>query len=123
MKIKSARAALIGAVFVLATPAIAAEGAAEPAGPASAVPFGTGAMLGADELQKIAGEADIAMQVRAQNSSTVANNSVGDNSVTGTIGFDGQAFQNLNGLALVSANTGNNVSINSSLNVNVALTP
>jgi hypothetical protein len=109
-------------VLTLATPAWADAGQAEQA-TAAAPLFGTAASVANDELGAITGQADLNMQVRAQNTSTVSNNSVNGNSVTGAIGFDSSAFQNLSGLSVVSANTGNNVSINSSLNVNVALNP
>lgn len=63
------------------------------------------------------------MIVDATNSSEVAHNIINGNSTTGTISFDTSSFQNLNGLSVLSANTGNNVSINASLNVNVAIHP
>ncbi len=72
-------------------------------------------------LQAISGGADLSLAALAEQTGTVTNNSVNGNSVTGTITFDGQAFQNLNGLAVVSANTGNNVSINSTMQVNIAI--
>jgi hypothetical protein len=71
----------------------------------------------------VTGREDTAQEVRAQNTATVSHNSVTGQSQTGTISFDSQSFQNLAGLSLLSANTGNNVSINSSLNVNVAIHP
>jgi hypothetical protein len=79
--------------------------------------------VGAEELSQITGRADTAQQIRAQNSSTVANNTVSGQSETGQINFDAGSFQALAGLSLLSANTGNNVSINSSLNVNVSISP
>jgi hypothetical protein len=75
------------------------------------------------ELSKVVGKADLAQTVRANNSAILTNNQVNGNSVTGGITIDGQALSNLNGLAIISANTGNNVAINSSLNVNVSLHP
>lgn len=75
------------------------------------------------DLSSVRGKADTAMEVRAQNSGTVSNNAVNGQSQTGTISFDSASFQNMAGLSLLSANTGNNVSINSSLNVNVAISP
>lgn len=87
-------------------------------------PFGiAAATLPAGELDKIAGTANVDMEIRALNSSNVSNNSISGNSETGTIAFDSQSFQALSGLSVISANTGNNVAINSSLNVNVALRP
>lgn len=73
------------------------------------------------DLNGITGQSDLAQIVKAENNSVVSGNTVSGNSQTGVINFDGGAFQNLNGLSLLSANTGNNVSINSSLNVNVAI--
>ena len=64
----------------------------------------------------------MALVVNAQNNGTVSGNTIAGDTKTGTIQFDSSSFQNLNGLSLLSANTGNNVSINSSLNVNVAIT-
>jgi hypothetical protein len=90
---------------------------------AQAAPFLAGEALSSRELGGIAGKADTNLEVRAQNSSTVSNNSISGPSQTGTISFDAQAFQHMSGLALLSANTGNNVSINASLNVNVAVRP
>lgn len=101
--------------------------AAATAGPepvaAQGGPFADAAPVGGTALAAITGKADTAMTIRAQNTSTVSNNSVNGQSQTGTISFDAQAFANLNGLSLLSANTGNNVAINSSLNVNVAVQP
>jgi hypothetical protein len=78
------------------------------------------------ELGRVAGREDVVQidqTASVQNTSTVVGNSVNGSSVTGTINFDGAAFQNLNGLSVLSANTGNNVSINAAMNVNVALQP
>lgn len=91
------------------------------AGEAPASPFGSQRAVAATELSKVTGQADVAQEIRAQNTSTVSHNSVSGNSQTGTISFDAQSFQGLNGLSVLSANTGNNVAINASLNVNVAI--
>lgn len=85
--------------------------------------FGADNRVEGKELAEVTGKADTAMEVRAQNTSTVSNNSVVGQSETGTISFDSTSFQNMAGLSLLSANTGNNVSINSSLNVNVSIAP
>lgn len=117
-------AATLLAALGVACPAMAES--SQPAGagePVAVAAFGSVASISDDVLAGITGEANVNMEVRAQNSSNVSNNAVIGNSVTGAIGFDSQAFQNLSGLAVVSANSGNNVSINSSLNVNVALNP
>jgi hypothetical protein len=74
------------------------------------------------DLGKAAGREDTgAMIASATQRNTVANNSVTGNSVTGTVEIDGNAFQNLQGLAVISANSGNNVAINSAMNVTINL--
>ncbi|GGE07524.1 hypothetical protein GCM10011529_12390 [Polymorphobacter glacialis] len=98
---------LAALALVMAAPAIAADSFGAPV---------TDAVLGG-----IAGKADLSQLARADNSSVVSNNSVSGQTTTGALSFGGNAFQNLNGLAVVSANTGNNVSINAALNVNVAI--
>ena len=94
-------------------PAVAAD--------ANATPFGSVQPVGNTDLNGVTGRADLAQVVNAQNNGVVSGNTVTGNSQTGTIHFDSSSFQNLNGLSVLSANTGNNVSINSSLNVNVAI--
>ena len=118
--------ALIGLLAVSASPAAAqghsnsSETTTAPAETAAASPFGEA--VSAKGLASIVGQADINQVVQAENKSEVSHNSV-SNSDTGTIAFDGQAFQSMSGLAIVNANTGNNVSINSSLNVNISIHP
>lgn len=84
-------------------------------------PFGAATIVGNDALGTVTGQADLAQVVEARNTATVSGNNVSGQSQTGTISFDGSSFRDLNGLSLLSANTGNNVAINSSLNVNVAI--
>ena len=74
-------------------------------------------------LRAIAGREDLNQVSQSRNTSTVTDNSVGDNSLTGEIRIDDQAFQNLSGLALLNVNTGNNVAINSAMNVNISINP
>lgn len=72
------------------------------------------------DLGRIAGREDRgAVIASATQRNTVANNSVTGNSVTGNIAIDGNAFQNLQGLAVINANSGNNVAINSAMNVTI----
>ncbi|GGB39371.1 hypothetical protein GCM10011380_31080 [Sphingomonas metalli] len=76
------------------------------------------------DLGAIAGREDHGTQIaQADQRNTVQNNSVTGNSTTGTVTIDGQAFQNLSGLAVISANSGNNVAINSAMNVVINLAP
>ncbi|HEV2567133.1 hypothetical protein [Sphingomonas sp.] len=74
-------------------------------------------------LRVIAGRADTSMLARSEQTSAVSENSVGDNVATGDVRIDAQAFQNLQGLSLLNVNTGNNVSMNSAMNVNIAINP
>ena len=97
---------------VAGTPLMAAE----------ATPFGA-APVTETALGAIAGKAGDPLQIIADNRSVVADNHIVGNVTTGGVSIDGNAFQSLNGLAIVNANTGNNVAINASLNVNVAISP
>ncbi len=75
------------------------------------------------ELGEVAGKTDIAQAIRATNATTLTDNQVNGNSITGVISISDNALSNFNGLAIISANTGNNVAISSSLNVNVSVHP
>lgn len=74
-------------------------------------------------LDKIHGRADLNQIAQSDHVAAVSDSSVSGNSVTGAVAIDGNAFQNLSGLSIVNANTGNNVAINASMNVNIALLP
>lgn len=89
---------------------------AEPLGP-----FGAAKAVEGSALQAASGMANLQQIANANNSSVVAGNSVNGQSVTGQIAIDGQSFQNMNGLSILTANTGNNVSINAAMNVNVSI--
>lgn len=102
------------AIFILAASAAA---------PALAQDAFAAAPVDEAALGAIAGRADTSMLARSTQTSTVAENSVGDNVATGDVRIDAQAFQNLQGLSLLNVNTGNNVSMNSAMNVNIAITP
>jgi len=72
-------------------------------------------------LQGIAGREDVNQISHAEQVAGVSRNSVGDNSITGDAQIDGNAFQNMSGLSILSVNTGNNVAMNASMNVNVSI--
>ena len=95
------------------------EAAAPAARPQS--PFGDAQAVDGSALQAVTGMANLQQFANATNSSVVAGNSVNGQSVTGQIAIDGQSFQNMNGLSILTANTGNNVSINAAMNVNVSI--
>lgn len=93
---------------------------------ASENPFPTAAVADETRLANVTGMADVrALQqnINVRNTSTVSGNIINGDPVTGTISIDGASFGAFNGLAMVNANTGNNVSINSAMNVNVAIQP
>ncbi|MEL7197963.1 MAG: hypothetical protein AAGL10_06580 [Pseudomonadota bacterium] len=93
--------------------------AGEKAAPSS--PFAEATPIDEEKLAKIAGREDINQFTNADQNNSVNGNDVGDNSVTGTINVSDQAFSNSNGFVILNANTGNNVAINASIQVNVAL--
>jgi len=100
----------------------AATFASEAAAEAKAeTPFGGAQIVEEQQLATIAGREDLAQVTNAEQSNAVTGNDVGDNSVTGTIVLSDQAFSNTSGFVILNANTGNNVAINASIQVNVAL--
>jgi hypothetical protein len=117
--------------FVSIAAAGLAIGCIQPAAAQSADPvqaqaepaaFGDAATLDEGALRTIAGREDTgAMIATANQRNTVSNNSVSGTSTTGNVQIDGNAFQNLQGLAVISANSGNNVAINSAMNVTISM--
>lgn len=93
------------------------------AGPAFAQVFGEAARVEEEVLGAVAGKQDINQTSVTNNRTNVSNNSIGNNNSTGTIGVDGNAFQNMSGLSILSMNSGNNVAISSAMNVNIAIVP
>jgi hypothetical protein len=89
----------------------------------ASIAFSASSKVADSDLKRIAGKADLSQTVIANNTSNVSDNSVNGNSTTGTLSFGTNAFSQIHGLAVVSANTGNNVSINSSLNVTISMQP
>jgi hypothetical protein len=73
------------------------------------------------KLAKIAGREDLTQLTNSDQANSVEANSVGDNSRTGTVQFRDNAFNNMTGITIVNANTGNNVAINAAVQVNIAL--
>jgi uncharacterized iron-regulated membrane protein len=72
-------------------------------------------------LAKIAGREDLAQVTQSEQTNAVTGNSVGDNANTGMISLQDNAFRDMNGFTIVNANTGNNVAINATIQVNIAL--
>ena len=112
---------MITKYFGLGALAVASALAVSP--PAHAQQAFDGTVLDEGALQDIAGREDVAQIAQTKNTATVANNSVGNGSMTGEVRIDDSAFQNLSGLSLLNINTGNNVAMNSAMNVNIAINP
>lgn len=88
------------------------------------MPFTGATVVDEAKLADVTGMADVKVveqSANVRNTSTLSGNIINGDPTTGTISIDGGSFSGFNGLALVSANTGNNVSINSAMNVNVAI--
>ena len=107
--------------------AVAASGSAAPTAAAPSVPAADAAPFGAPLATATLGETtareDLAQIVQNDQVAGVSNNQINGPSTTGSVTIDGNAFQNMSGLAVISANSGNNVAINAALNVNVNITP
>ncbi len=94
-----------------------------PDGPA---PFRAAPVVSDDVLSGAHAKADLSLidQVAAvHNSSTVADNTINGDFSTGVVSIASDAFAGTTGLTLFNINTGNNVAINASMNVNVAIQP
>lgn len=105
---------------------LAAAVAQEAQAPTPAEPIGAFAAetrLDLETLHDETARADTKQAATANQAAGVSQNSVVGNSATGGITLDGQSFQNMSGMTIVNANSGNNVAINSSLNVNIRFTP
>ncbi len=109
----------------LAMSAFPAVAAAEPPRPSPA-PFQTAPAVSDDVLSGAHAKADLSLidQVAAvHNSSTVADNTITGDFTTGMVSIASDAFAGTTGLTLFNINTGNNVAINASMNVNVSIQP
>lgn len=88
-----------------------------PASAFAVAPIDTGS------LDRETAREDTSQVAVSDQASTVSHNTINGPSVTGQVSIDGNAFQNLQGLAIINANSGNNVSVNASLTVNLQFTP
>lgn len=112
------------AIAQTAGTADAALPAAKPANDDSAPELFAGASpIAEDGLKQATAREDLSLIAQSQQTSGVSNSSVVGTSTTGDVGISGNAFQNASGLTVVNANSGNNVAMNASLNVNIVVTP
>ena len=99
-----------------------AETASAPAATAAGA-FSAARRVDPAQLERSTAREDIAVVAETRQTATVASSSVSGTSVTGEAAVSGQAFQNASGLTIVNINTGNNVAMNASMNVNVVINP
>lgn len=111
---------LLRGIALCAALAVARPVGAQTAPPAAS-PFGADASIGEAALGKIAGREDLNQIAQAHQVGSVSDSSVNGNSITGDLKIADQAFQNMNGLTILNANTGNNVAINAAMSVNIAI--
>src|SRR4051794_34185218 len=83
--------------------------------------FAGRAIAADDVLGKATARENLSLIAESNQSSTVSGAAV-SNVDTGDISMSGNAFQNASGPVLINANSGNNVAMNASLNVNIIMT-
>ena len=107
---------VIAATILLAATPVAAQSRKD------ADPFAV-AVLDDKALGTVAGREDMRGVAIADQQASVSRNSVGDNVRTGDAKISDNAFQNMSGLTILNVNTGNNVAMNSAMNVTIAVQP
>lgn len=117
----------VAAMALAATSAAAADPApavqAEISTDEARRPFAAGKAQDEQTLKSATAREDVSMTNISDQSSSVSNSSVNGPSTTGDIGFSDSALQNASGITMINSNTGNNVAMNSSMNVNVIVNP
>lgn len=108
----------VGLALAVLLGAPAAAGASEP----EAGVFGE-APIAESALKGLTARENISLVASNSQSASIHGNSVSGVSTTGEAGVSGQAFQGAQGMMLVSVNSGNNVSINAALSVNIIINP
>ena len=76
-----------------------------------------------DVLEKATAREDLSQTANSNQTSTVTGNSINGPSTTGGVSFSDNAFQTASGMTVINANSGNNVSMNASMNVNIVMVP
>lgn len=109
-------------IFLLLASAAPVQDVPAPA-PAPSSTFAAEAKLETAELGRETAREDVSQISSANQAAGVSGNSINGPSTTGQVAIDGNAFQNMSGMTIINANSGNNVAINASLNVNVRFAP
>ena len=76
-----------------------------------------------ETLETATAREDLSIVAQTQQTSNVSGSSVSGTVTNGAVGIAGSAFQNATGLTIVNANSGNNVAMNGSINVNIVMSP
>jgi hypothetical protein len=127
MKFQLRRWAAGAALALAPTAGLAASPAESAPVPAAAPavtesPFAGGKIADDSALNGATAREDLSLVARSEQANTVSRNSVNGVTTTGEISIADNAFQNASGLTVINANTGNNVAMNASLNVNIVMT-
>lgn len=117
-------------VGIAASAALASAASAQPSSApdkaeaaSNTTPFAPAKAATDEVLEKATAREDLSQAANTTQTSTVTGNSVSGTSTTGGVGFNDNAFQNASGLTVINANSGNNVSMNASMNVNIVMVP
>jgi len=101
----------------------AAEKPSQPEAATQAAPFAPELAATDEVLEKATAREDLSQTANSTQSSTVTGNSINGPSTTGGVSFSDNAFQTASGMTVINANSGNNVSMNASMNVNIVMVP
>ncbi len=126
MKTRTRTFALGLAMTLLGTgPALAGptEGAAGSPVKESQAPFAGSAVASDETLDQATAREDLSIVAESQQTSNVSRTSIDGAPVTGEVRISDNAFENAQGLTIINANSGNNVSMNASINVSIVSTP
>jgi hypothetical protein len=85
--------------------------------------FSDAAIAPDDQLDQSTAREDLSVGAQTQQVGTVSRSTVSGTVSNGAVGIAGNALENASGLTLVNANSGNNVAMNGSINVNITITP
>ena len=91
--------------------------------PVESAPFSQDKAATDEVLDKATAREDLSQASNSQQTSTVTGNSINGPSTTGGVSFSDNAFQTASGMTVINANSGNNVSMNASMNVNIVMVP
>ena len=117
------KAAFLSLVAVPAVSAQAQIAAADAPRDVEAGAFSAARAVTLQTLETATAREDLSIVAQTQQTSTVSRSSVSGNVTTGAVGVAGNAFQNATGLTVVNSNSGNNVAMNGSINVNIVMSP